>query len=304
MKQRNKSHTVRPPDFFIVGAARCGTTALFTYLKQHPEIYVSALKEPHFFGSDLTAQPHSIRDRGLYLNLFAGASPQQKTGEGSVWYLISKKAAVEIKSNCPGAKIIIMVRNPVDMMTSLHALYLRTGNEEITDFAAAIAAEADRRQGRRIPAAAYFPEGLLYTRVSQYTANIKRFVDIFGEAVKVIAFDDFIVDTAEVYRQVLEFLHIDTGFQPIWDLRAAKLTMRPAVLKQLRALPPQLLKVMRNRHKKHQGEKQTITRALREQLLERSAEDLRQLGCLLNRDFSHWYSGECYSGKWYSGKDV
>ncbi len=276
------------PDFFIVGAARSGTTSMFTLLKQHPEIFVSVLKEPHFFGSDLTRQPHTVRDPEVYLSLFADAAEGQKTGEGSVWYLLSKKAAAEIKETCPDARILIMLRNPVEMIASLHSLYLRTGNEELADVEVAIAAEDDRRGGLRIPADAYFPEGLIYTEAAAYHDKVQRFLDAFGDAVKVVIFDDFVADTPAAYKDALSFLGVDPEFQPNWDLEAANAAMRLGVLRQLRKLPPELRRVMRGGGSRHLGKKQQMSREVRARLTERCALNVEKLSALIDRDLGHW----------------
>ena len=281
--------TERWPDFFIAGAARSGTTSLFTYLKQHPEVFVSVLKEPHFFGSDLTRQPHTVRDRELYLSFFADAAPEQKTGEGSVWYLLSKRAAAEIKVECPDARIILMLRNPVDMVSSLHSLYLRTGNEELEDVEEAVAAQDDRRRGRRIPAGTYFPEGLIYTEAATYHDKVQRFLDVFGsEAVKIVIFDDYAADTLAVYRDIASFLGIDPAFEPNLDIRASYAAMRSDVLKQMRKLPPELRKVMRGGGKRHLGKKQPMREAFRVRLKRHFAADVEKLGALIDRDLGHW----------------
>src|SRR5882672_1680365 len=114
---------MRKPDCFIVGAPRCGTTAMYTYLGQHPEIFMSARKEPHFFGTDLSS-PALVRDEQQYLSLFAKAQNEKRAGEASVFYLYSQRAAREIHAFCPSARIIIMLRNPVEMMYSLHSRHL------------------------------------------------------------------------------------------------------------------------------------------------------------------------------------
>src|ERR1700742_937815 len=127
----------------MVGAPRCATTTMYTYLKQHPDIYLSLLKEPIYFGSDLTRQPLAVTDEASYLSLFAGAGDARVIGEGSVFYLMSTRAADEVKAFSPAARILIMLRDPLEMMHSLHALYLRSGNEDLADLDEAIAAEAD-----------------------------------------------------------------------------------------------------------------------------------------------------------------
>lgn len=261
---------------------------MFTLLKQHPEIFVSVLKEPHFFGSDLTRQPHTVRDPKVYTSLFSGAATGQRVGEGSVWYLLSERAAAEIKSRCPDARILIMLRNPVDMIRSLHALYLRTGNEDLDDLEAAIAAQADRRAGRRTPVGAYFPEGLIYTEVATYHDKVRRFLDAFGDAVEIVIFDDFIADTPATYQNTLSFLGVDPEYQPNWDLRAANVAMRGEVLRQLRTLPPELRRAMRGSGRRHLGKKQPMHRDVRSRLVERFADDVARLGRLIGRDLGHW----------------
>src|SRR3954468_1950993 len=112
------------PSFFIVGAPKCGTTSLNDYLRQHPRIFIPERKELHYFGSDLTFLKTQRPTREEYLAHFAAAQPQQIAGEASVWYLYSQLAAREIHDFCREAKFIIMLRNPVDMMHSLHSQYL------------------------------------------------------------------------------------------------------------------------------------------------------------------------------------
>ncbi len=266
---------------------------MYTYLKQHPEIFVSVLKEPHFFGSDLSRQPHTVRDREVYLSLFADAGPRQKAGEGSVWYLRSHRAAAEIKAFCPEARILIMLRNPVEMIHSLHALYLRTGNEEIEDVEAAVAAQPDRKRGRRIPASTYFPEGLLYTENAMYCAMVTRFLEVFGRArVRIMPFDDFTADAARSYRETLEFLGVDPGFEPNYDTGAANAAMRMEVLAQLRKLPPELRRVMRGSGRRHLGPRPAMRPAFRRRLRQHFAADVAGLSALIGRDLRSWCDDE------------
>ena len=171
------------PNFFIVGAAKAGTTSMHEYLCAHPDIFMpsgadlrltrNALKEPYFFGSDLDiAEYWSIRDREQYLSLFVDAGNAKRIGEASVWYLPSTEAASEIKQFNPNAKIIIMLRNPVDMVYSLHGQFLRSGNEDIVDFEEALNVQEDRRNGRRIPTSAHFPGGLQYTSIATFSPQV------------------------------------------------------------------------------------------------------------------------------------
>lgn len=282
--------TMRWPNFFIVGAPRSGTASMYAYLKQHPEIWVSVLKEPHFFGTDLTVQPHTIRDEALYLELFAGAGERPRRGEASVWYLSSKKAPYEIHERSPRARILVMLRDPAEMACSLHALYVRTGNEDLARFEEALAAEPERRQGRRIPERAYFPEGLLYTEVARYAEKVERYFEVFGRGnVSCILFDDFVRDTARVYRETLEFLEVDTGFEAELDRKRANERVRMLSIRQMRGVSPELRSRLRfDGTKYHAGPREALAASVKRRLRELFAPDVERLGRLLERDLSPW----------------
>jgi hypothetical protein len=204
------------PNFFIVGAAKCGTTSMYEYLRRHPDIYMPDFKEPLFFGRDLGIAPHwCVHDPAEYQALFAPAASKKRIGEASVWYLASQSAPHEIKQYSPDAKIIIMLRHPVDFLYSMQGLFLWTDNEDIADFEQALAAEPDRAAGRRIPKMAYFPKGLQYRKMAAFADQVQRYFNTFGrQNVHVILHDDLKSDIARVYRNVLEFLEIDPTYRP------------------------------------------------------------------------------------------
>ena len=111
----------RYPDYLIVGAPRSGTTFMFDYLGEHSQIFNSARKEPNFFATDLDSGSYLdslsfMRDRDQYRALFAGARADQLAGEASTWHIYSKHAASNIRSANPNARIIIMLRHPVEML--------------------------------------------------------------------------------------------------------------------------------------------------------------------------------------------
>jgi len=205
----------RVPDFYIVGAPKAGTTAMYEYLRGHPDLFLPERKELRFFGADLEIRDRTPLTRDQYLDYFADAPAGSVIGTAYVWYLYSRSAASEIASFSPGARIIAMLRNPVTMLPALHAEHLTNGNEDIRDFTAALDAEPDRRAGRRIPAHAHLPQGLWYTDVPRYTEQLERYFAAFGrDRVHVIVFDDFVADTPAVYRETLHFLGVDDGYQP------------------------------------------------------------------------------------------
>jgi hypothetical protein len=143
---RVPSKLARRPDFFIVGAFKSGTTALYEYLRQHPQVFMPFHKEPLFFGDDLTRR-YGRMTLDHYLSLFKEAGEGQRVGEASAWYLYSQCAANEIRGFSADAQIIVMLRNPVDVMHAQHSQLLFNAAEDIPDFGAALEAEPSRRNG-------------------------------------------------------------------------------------------------------------------------------------------------------------
>jgi GrpB-like predicted nucleotidyltransferase (UPF0157 family) len=268
---------------------------MYVYLWQHPEIYFSVHKEPQFFGRDLRALAGAIREEDLYLQLFAGAGDQPRVGEASVWYLFSKSAPSEIRAFASDAKIVAMVRDPVQMAYSLYSLYTRSGNEDLPSFEAALAVEEERRRGRCVPPGAYFPEGLIYTDVARHAEQVERYFEVFGrENVLCIVFDDFVRDTAAVYRQTLEFLGVDPRFAAELDPRKANQLARMRGIRQLRSTPQAVKDRMQFAHIKLHGDgpRPRLAADLATHLRALFAEDVARLGALLGRDLGAWTRGE------------
>lgn len=214
----------RVPDFFIVGQAKSGTTALYQMLRQHPDVFMPALKEPMFLAPDLPLRPgHEVP--GLptsmedYLALFAEAAPGQIAGEASVLYLYSHSAADEIAALNPDAKVIVVFREPASFLRSLHLQLLQTRVESETDLATALALEEQRRRGSAIPADSRRPSLLMYSEHITYSAQLRRFYDALDPSqVLVLFYDDYSRDNLAVVNQVLEFL----GVPPDSDLHAVR----------------------------------------------------------------------------------
>jgi hypothetical protein len=179
-----------------------------------PDIYMPERKEPHFFGADLSfTQRHNvIRELNSYLALYANWQGEHAIGDASVKYL-SRKAAQEIKTFAPDARIIIMLRNPVDMMYSVYHQSRYDLNEDLPTFETALAAEPARKRGEQIPRTALLPQGLCYSEIALFSEQVQRYWDVFGrERVHIILFDDLVRDTAQVYRETLAFLGVDPDF--------------------------------------------------------------------------------------------
>lgn len=198
------------PNFFIVGAPKCGTTSLYEYLKCHPQIFLPDVKEPNFFGSDRRLVAARQRTLSEYLALFEGSERYRLRGEASTLYLQSETAAQEIFAFNSAAKIIVMIRDPVEMMHALHWQTLLTADEEIEDFREALAAEEDRARGDRVPPLTSDVDRLLYRRCARFSSQIQRYREVFGvDRVHVIVFDDLRVNVSSVYADVLSFLGAD-----------------------------------------------------------------------------------------------
>jgi hypothetical protein len=298
------------PDFFIIGAPKCGTTALTEYLSRHPDIYM-ARKEMHHFGRDLRFGGQIYRrNRREYLQEFAGWNGQKRAGEASVWYLFSAKAAEEIKTFNPRARIIIMLRDPTEMIYSLYHQFRLDGNEHLTTFAAALAAEDERLAGRQLTRSSYFPQGLIYHSVAAYSEQVQRYVKLFGRnQVHVIIYDDFAADTAGAYRAVLEFLEVDAslplpsfpvinGSQKVkssW-LRAfmSDPLVRGTAIATRSWLPSPLFKSLIQieswlmQLNTRAARRPVLDPALRRQLVREFAPEVIQFGNLIGRDLTTW----------------
>lgn len=296
------------PDFFIVGAPKCGTTAMYIYLKEHPEIFMSEEKELHYFGSDLKSHWFQ-RDLDKYLSHFSEGNGMKRVGEASVWYLYSKKAAKEIKDFSPSSRIIIMLRNPIDMMYSNYYQFLYNGNENLPSFKEAIEAEEDRKCGKSVPETVHFAEGLFYSDTARFSQQVQRYFDVFNrERVHVIIYDDFKSDTAKVYGETLEFLEVDPSFLPNFKIINPNKLVRIKTLRNLIVKPPgwyttagrillpdslreymvHLLKGFNKQFNTSFEVRPPMDPELRRRLRKRFEPEVEQLSSLLGRDLTHW----------------
>jgi len=295
---------VNKPDFFIVGAFKAGTTALYEYLRAHPQIFMSVPKEPMYFGQDLTPRYRRMTE-DEYLALFRDARDDQHAGEASPWYLYSRLAAQEIRNFDAQAKAIIMLRNPVDVMYSQHSQLVFNQREDLADFAQALAAEDDRMAGRRLPADAIRPEALFYRHSVDFPSQVARYFDVFGRpGVHVVVFDDLVADPRAVYRSTLEFLAVDPTFEV--DLSVYNPNKKPrsgAVQKMIFAPKGPMKRVvgrLRSVPAMHRvrdvlvsansttAQRKNMDPQLRAQLTAEFAPQVAELGALIGRDLSAW----------------
>jgi hypothetical protein len=293
------------PNFLIVGAPKCGTTAMHQYLRRHPDVFMPAHKEPHYFADDVQ-EPGYIRDRRAYEALFASANGARALGEASVWYLYSSTAPRRIRGELGVVRIIAMLRHPVEMLHSLHNQFLVSAVENIRDFATALDAESQRRLG------ALWPRNrpnrqLLYRDVVDFAPQLERYFDRFGrENVHVVFYDDLAADPARAYSGCLRFLGLSgvpegefgvvNGSRAVRSLRLQFLLRRPPrwLQQPVRALVPMPIrhaivrKVLSVNNPAARRAPMPVD--LRRRLLDEISPNVERLERLLGQDLSHWRS--------------
>jgi hypothetical protein len=271
----------RLPNFFIVGAPKAGTTSLYHYLDQHPQVYMSAIKEPNFFAAEIRKENFDPKlHRGIardardlrrflsgpmrqkrfggivadwkdYLRLFANANHESALGEASVCYLWSPAAAERIAVRIPGARILVMLRDPTERAFSQ---YLQgVGNGAIRwSFREHIERNLHHRSGLFC---VHYP----LLEFGFYAEQLGRFLDRFGRNVWVGFHEDFKNRPLEVYQNICRFLGVAQEFSPCMDRRYL-------VAQVPRRMDP----------------------ADRHYLLDFYRQDIGKLASLLDRNLDHW----------------
>lgn len=293
------------PNFFIVGAPKCGTTALSEYLKSHPNVYLSSPKEPHYFAEDFNHTQFKTLDK--YLELFAGQGDCQVVGEASVHYLCSAVALANIYDFNPEAKIIAMLRNPVELVYSYHSQLLYNTGEDEPSFEKAWRLQATRQLGNNIPKRCANPRVLQYQEIASLGSQVEKLLQIFpASQVKLVLFEDFKASPAKVYQEVLAFLELPpdnrTKFPKVNANRSNKITWlgiltekTPAPLIKTAKVAQTVLGVktfgimnrLRNLNTSQQ-ERQTLSPTFRAELTEAFREESQKLAQILQRDLSDW----------------
>lgn len=271
-----------PPNFFLVGAAKSGTTTLYAGLRAHPDVYMPALKEPHVYAylaspptaSHLYADEASARRR--YGELYKGVSGERAVGEASTTNLVVPGAAALIARDAPAARIVAILRHPVDRAFSHFSHFVSAGGEDLDDFAAAVREESSRQ-------AAGYPFTYQYLGWSRYSAQLRPFFELFGrERVLVHLYDDLCRD-AGVLRSTFRFLDVDDA-RPLPPVGHHNETRPPAAGRGLRR------RLLRRRGPTVEPSRPTLDPSLRAELTASFAEEISRLEDLLQRDLTRWRS--------------
>lgn len=198
------------PNLFIVGAPKCGTTALSEYLSGHPEIFSGYVKEPNFWSSDMPyfALREGFDSREAYEAMYRKSPVGAKYRiDASTHYLYSEVAVAQIAREYPDAKFVVCIRPQVELAVAWHMQMCIAGYEDVSDFERAWSLRVERRVGRRIPAACPEPRLLDYEAVASLGTQIRRMLKIVPqERVQVVFLSELGEDPAGAYRACLRFL--------------------------------------------------------------------------------------------------
>ena len=298
-----------PPGFFIVGAPRCGTTAVSKALSRNPCISFSKPKEPHFF---LEPRPGAGPDklRRQYLSRYhRELGPQhQAYGDGSVSYLYEPDAIRRVLEFDPRAKFIVLVRDPVEMMRSYHSRMLFQLDEDEVDFARAWELQESRAAGHNLPKRCREPMLLQYAFLGKLGMHLERLFEVAGrERCRVIVHDDFRDDPRAVYLRTLEFIGVEddgrvkfkhtratSSFRSPW-LQQFVMNPPPWIFRLVAVSKPRMLKRLKGLRKRiktwnssNARPRQVFTDEVRVMLRDYFADDVDKLSDLLSRDLGHW----------------
>ena len=295
------------PNFLIIGAMKSGTTSLWYYLKQHPQIYMSPIKEPQFFcyegqrldfrgPGDEGLNRDSITDLETYQSHFDGASTAAVIGDASTLYLYEPRAAARIHYYIPNAKLIAILRNPADRAYSAFRYRRRERFEPIADFEEALKAEPMRIRNNWAP-------HWHYQRAGFYFEQVKRYFDLFDrDQIRIYLYDEMKAEPLGFLRNIFRFLNVDDTFAPDISVRYNTAGIPRSKVFQSLLIGQHPFKVaVRLFVPKHQRRRifaklyhrnlmlpPPLPPEVREQLIELYRLDILKLQELIQRDLSKW----------------
>lgn len=301
-----ESRTYMNPSFFVIGAYRSGTTTLYRLLRQHPEIFLPLEKEPNFFAVDGNPdasdvlRSRAINDRPSYEALYAEAGSRH-AGDISPEYLRNPYVASHLAGVVPEAKLIAVLRNPIDRAWSDFLLHRRDGNEPFETLTEALEAQASRTTGGDHRAGHYIDSGM-------YSEQLSRYFELFApEQIQVHLFDDLQADPVATTKKIFAHIGVDDAFEVELEapINASGVPSNPVVAKVLKArsrLRPYVSREVLERVRpawdrvlSKQLTRPKLGDADRSTLAQIYAEEIPALGELLGRDLGHWidsHSGE------------
>ena len=285
------------PNFFIIGAPKCGTTSLAHWLSEHPAVFMPKIKELDFFNTDI--RKTFVESMDDYLAHFRHAAERHTAiGEASTGYLRSHSAVPAIERAFPGCRYIVCLRNPAKMAPAWHQQMLRECWEDVHDFETAWSLQEARRNGEHIPATCAEPANLQYAEVCALGSQVERLLATVDAArVHFVLLEELRDHPAATYGGVLDFLGLaDDGREHFPALNVAARIPAP-VSRAIRRVSD-----FKRRHHIGTGlgmlnalsnvlarpQRQTVDRATQIMLRRRFAAEVEQLQQQIGRSLTHW----------------
>ena len=285
---------MRGPDFFIIGQARSGTNSLQFQLEQHPDIFISN-ETKSMFGIET-----EIKSKKDYLAQFMNIK-QKIIGERNKDYLYWEPSALKIKNFNTNAKIIMILRNPVDLIYSLHGAALsRRIDENISDLKKALDAEEKRKIEQKENPNKYNPF-IFYRDVARYSKQVSRYIELFPRKnILVISFEEFIKNPLEIFMEICNFLEIDSNFKPVSTAKNQLKQVRSNTLHsiansvmnsgaQQKILKFPKIQSLYDFVNKTNNPRLEMDPDLRKKLTDEFRPDVDKLSKILDLDFTYWY---------------
>ncbi len=296
---KNQMIDPRKPNFLIVGAAKAGTSSLWHWLRQHPQVFMPRNKEPGYF-----VHGYGVKNLEEYLSLFAAGQGKPCIGEATAAYLAAPESAPWIHDTLGRIKIIILLRNPIERAYSLYCWMVMEGYERIETFEEALAQESSRMASRQFQqnCLQYFPD-YLYFNTGLYSTQVEHYINCFGaDSVKIFLFDELKSNPEVLYTDACDFLGIPSLCKPAFARQNTSLTPGSIPLQyRLRALQSQMEKLLRRfgkpacylcgtarRVNAACGTKSPMSASAKEHLAEMYRADVDRTARLIRRDLSHW----------------
>jgi len=293
-------------NFIIIGAMKAATTSLYTYLKQHPDIFMTKVKEPMFFNNFNQNNDYKILGRKgnrsttleEYFSLFSDVENESAIGEASPAYIYNEKAPQLIKEHLPNVKIIAILRQPVERSYSNYLHTKRADRENVNSFEQAIEIENQRINDNWSPLYHYIQKGY-------YSVQLKRYFEIFPkENIKVYLFEDVVKYPKETLKDIFQFLNVDDDIE-VDTSKKSNVSGTPKgimgyILKKMRyynLMPKFVISdylptfVVNLLFKSVYTKTEKLNSDLRKQLTNRFyKEEIKNLEKLIDRDLSSWLS--------------
>lgn len=300
------------PTFLLIGAGKSGTTSLFQYLKQHPEVFMSEVKEPNFFelmgqrpvkedddSEQMYHYPWAVYDWEKYQALFSNAGNAKARGEASTMYMYGKEAPYNIKKFLPEVKLIAVLRDPVKRLYSRFLHLARENRLPSARFEDAL----DRQS--------IWWERNDLVREGFYYQHLSRYFELFPKAqIKIYLNEDLQKRTDAVIKDIYSFIGVDPDFQPRTDIRFNQsgfiknawkdklIGQNSLIRKGIESISPALVKKMRNNARlqklvtslrKKNLSRPDLDPKVRQSLIQEVYQsDIEALQSLINRDLSAW----------------